>query len=188
MSLNQSSFEKSESQYRKSGRSRSSGLPIGSSGGRGDGGWESAPPTATSLSTSRRGSNATGNVEAIAVNATAVGTVEKRGQVESPLHGASSAAVPVRKAPSSQAPAITSDRKPPTIAAKDASKAFPLRFGSISPGFMNGMQVGTTHTHSHAFHANYMLVVFQLIIGKFLSLSVLYKDTCSYKLSTFELG
>lgn len=49
----------------------------------------------------------------------------------------------------------------------DASKAFPLRFGSISPGFMNGMQVGTTHTHSHAFHANYMLVVFNWLLASF---------------------
>ncbi|XP_020223620.1 eukaryotic translation initiation factor 4G [Cajanus cajan] len=49
---------------------------------------------------------------------------------------------PVPKAPTSQPPAMSSDPAAPTTPAKgDASKAFPFQFGSISPGFMNGMAI-----------------------------------------------
>ncbi|CAJ1779180.1 unnamed protein product [Sphenostylis stenocarpa] len=47
----------------------------------------------------------------------------------------------VPKAPTSQSPAMSSDPAAPTTPAKDASKAFPFQFGSISPGFMNGMAI-----------------------------------------------
>ncbi|KAF5469930.1 hypothetical protein F2P56_010487 [Juglans regia] len=48
------------------------------------------------------------------------------------------------KAPTSQSASVSSDLTAPATPAKspgDASKAFPFQFGSISPGFMNGMQV-----------------------------------------------
>ncbi|KAL2336934.1 hypothetical protein Fmac_011380 [Flemingia macrophylla] len=48
---------------------------------------------------------------------------------------------PVPKAPTSQPPAMTYDPAAPMTPAKDASKAFPFQFGSISPGFMNGMAI-----------------------------------------------
>ncbi|XP_042957906.1 eukaryotic translation initiation factor 4G-like isoform X2 [Carya illinoinensis] len=50
----------------------------------------------------------------------------------------------VPKAPTSQSASMSSDLTAPATPAKspgDASKAFPFQFGSISPGFMNGMQV-----------------------------------------------
>ncbi|XP_027927370.1 eukaryotic translation initiation factor 4G-like isoform X2 [Vigna unguiculata] len=47
----------------------------------------------------------------------------------------------VPKAPTSQPPSMSSDPAAPTTPAKDASKAFPFQFGSISPGFMNGMAI-----------------------------------------------
>ncbi|XP_058224937.1 eukaryotic translation initiation factor 4G-like isoform X1 [Rhododendron vialii] len=48
------------------------------------------------------------------------------------------------KAPSSQPAIVNSDSTPPATPAKpsgEASKSFPLQFGSISPGFVNGMQI-----------------------------------------------
>ncbi|XP_030966222.1 eukaryotic translation initiation factor 4G-like isoform X2 [Quercus lobata] len=52
---------------------------------------------------------------------------------------------PVPKAPTSQSSAMSSDPaaapKTPVKAPGDASKPYPFQFGSISPGFMNGMQV-----------------------------------------------
>ncbi|PPS02311.1 hypothetical protein GOBAR_AA18359 [Gossypium barbadense] len=49
---------------------------------------------------------------------------------------------PVSNAPTSQPAAISSDTSFPSTSEKeDASKAFSLQFGSITPGFMNGMQV-----------------------------------------------
>ncbi|KAK7399921.1 hypothetical protein VNO78_11118 [Psophocarpus tetragonolobus] len=50
----------------------------------------------------------------------------------------------VPKAPTSQPPAMNSDPAAPTTPSKaDASKAFLFQFGSISPGFMNGMAEAT---------------------------------------------
>ncbi|TKY66257.1 Eukaryotic translation initiation factor 4G [Spatholobus suberectus] len=48
---------------------------------------------------------------------------------------------PVPKAPTSQPSAMSSDPAAPPTPANDASKAFPFQFGSISPGFMNGMAI-----------------------------------------------
>ncbi|XP_022735134.1 eukaryotic translation initiation factor 4G-like [Durio zibethinus] len=60
--------------------------------------------------------------------------------VESPPTQRSTRAVP--KAPTSQSATMSSDSSSPTTAAKgDTSKAFSLQFGTISPGFMNGMQI-----------------------------------------------
>lgn len=50
----------------------------------------------------------------------------------------------VPKAPTSQSASMSSDSEAPTTPAKapgDASNPFAFQFGSISPGFMNGMQV-----------------------------------------------
>ncbi|KAM2695468.1 hypothetical protein EV1_039958 [Malus domestica] len=50
----------------------------------------------------------------------------------------------VPKPPTSQSASMTSDTRTPTTPAKppgDASKGFAFQFGSISPGFMNGMQI-----------------------------------------------
>ncbi|XVF33668.1 hypothetical protein REPUB_Repub17cG0187800 [Reevesia pubescens] len=60
--------------------------------------------------------------------------------VESPATQRSTRAVP--KSPTSQPATMSSDSSSPKPTAKgDASKAFSLQFGSISPGFMNGMQI-----------------------------------------------
>uniref|UniRef100_A0A6N2LPG3 MI domain-containing protein n=1 Tax=Salix viminalis TaxID=40686 RepID=A0A6N2LPG3_SALVM len=61
---------------------------------------------------------------------------------EAPAAQRSTGAVP--KAPPSQPAAISSENgasKTPAKAPVDSSKAFAFQFGSISPGFMNGMQV-----------------------------------------------
>ncbi|KAJ6709931.1 EUKARYOTIC TRANSLATION INITIATION FACTOR 4G-LIKE [Salix koriyanagi] len=61
---------------------------------------------------------------------------------EAPAAQRSTGAVP--KAPPSQPAAISSENgasKTPAKAPLDSSKAFAFQFGSISPGFMNGMQV-----------------------------------------------
>ncbi|MED6112357.1 hypothetical protein PIB30_060960 [Stylosanthes scabra] len=48
----------------------------------------------------------------------------------------------VPKAPTSQPPTLSSDSAASTTPDKgDASKAFPFQFGSISPGFVNGMSI-----------------------------------------------
>ncbi|GAB4844258.1 hypothetical protein Ancab_037622 [Ancistrocladus abbreviatus] len=51
---------------------------------------------------------------------------------------------PIPRAPSSQTSTMTSDSSLPATPAKapgDTGKGFSLQFGSISPGFMNGMQI-----------------------------------------------
>ncbi|XP_058752060.1 eukaryotic translation initiation factor 4G-like isoform X2 [Vicia villosa] len=47
----------------------------------------------------------------------------------------------VSKAPISQPPSVSSGSAAPTTPAKDASKAFPFQFGSLSPGVMNVMAI-----------------------------------------------
>ncbi|GMH22358.1 hypothetical protein Nepgr_024201 [Nepenthes gracilis] len=51
---------------------------------------------------------------------------------------------PIPRAPYSQAVAMNADSIAPTTPAKapgEAARGFPVQFGSISPGFMNGMQI-----------------------------------------------
>ncbi|CAN0921747.1 Eukaryotic translation initiation factor 4G [Linum grandiflorum] len=49
---------------------------------------------------------------------------------------------PAPKAPTSHSSSMAVDSSAPATPAKgDASKSFPFQFGSISPGFMNGMQI-----------------------------------------------
>ncbi|GAB4862004.1 hypothetical protein Ancab_037258 [Ancistrocladus abbreviatus] len=96
-------------------------------------------------------------------SATAVRAVQNGTHVQASLHGASDAPAaaraaaskqadtstqksnrPIPRAPSSQTSAMIPDSTGPTTPAKapgDAGKGFPLQFGSIIPGFMNGMQI-----------------------------------------------
>ncbi|KAK6240155.1 hypothetical protein QUC31_005624 [Theobroma cacao] len=177
MSFNQPRSDKSEQQYRKSGRSASSNQQRTSSGayGKGAGGGPAPSPplsSSSSLSSSRslkKSNNAQGGqsrVNSPAVNpsestsASAARNIQNGAHVLPQLQGASdapvasSAAKPVEspatqrstravpKAPTSQSATMSSDGSFPITPAKgDASKAFSLQFGSISPGFMNGMQI-----------------------------------------------
>ncbi|OMO69693.1 MIF4G-like, type 3 [Corchorus capsularis] len=177
MSFNQSRSDKSEQQYRKSGRSASSNQQRTSSGayGKGAGGGPAPSPSlssSSSLSSNRsfkKSNNAQGGqsrVNSPAVNssdssnASAARNIQNGAHVQPQLQGASDAPVAgsgakpvespatqrstraVPKAPTSQPAAMSSDGSFPTTPAKaDASKAFSLQFGSISPGFMNGMQI-----------------------------------------------
>uniref|UniRef100_A0A5B7AA43 Eukaryotic translation initiation factor 4G n=1 Tax=Davidia involucrata TaxID=16924 RepID=A0A5B7AA43_DAVIN len=178
MSLNQSRAEKGESlQYRKLGRSVSSGQPRTVSGGNGKGGGGTAPPSSISSSSSSLSSNrslkksynaqggqsrASGvSVNSDSNNASAARTVQNGAHLQPPLHGTSDAPVTgvavkptdisthkstraVPKAPSSHPATVSSDTTAPGTPAKapgDVSRSFPLQFGSISPGFMNGMQI-----------------------------------------------
>nr|DAD18288.1 TPA_asm: hypothetical protein HUJ06_019751 [Nelumbo nucifera] len=91
-------------------------------------------------------------------NASADRPVQNGACVQPPLHDApvssapskstdssisrSTRTAPVPKVPSSQTVASGgSDSNAPKTPAKDVSRTFPLQFGSISPGFMNGMQI-----------------------------------------------
>ncbi|GFY90375.1 eukaryotic translation initiation factor 4G [Actinidia rufa] len=88
-------------------------------------------------------------------------TLQNGSHLQPPVHGAADARVTgtvkpttdmatwknaqvVPKAPSSQPAAVSSDTTTPATPTKapgDASESFTLQFGSISPGFMNGMQI-----------------------------------------------
>ncbi|GMJ01434.1 hypothetical protein HRI_003812700 [Hibiscus trionum] len=173
MSFNQSRSDKSEQQYRKSGRSASSNQQRNSSGGYGKGGGGGGPAPSPSLSSSsassrsfKKSNNAQGGqsrVNSSAVNSTessnasATRNIKQNGAHAQPhLKGASdtpvtsSPANPVEshanqrstrsvpKAPTSQS---SESSIPATPTKGDASQAFSLQFGSISPGFMNGMQI-----------------------------------------------
>ncbi|GMI74099.1 eukaryotic translation initiation factor 4G, CUCUMOVIRUS MULTIPLICATION 2 [Hibiscus trionum] len=179
MSFNQSISDKSEQQYRKTGRSASSNQQRNSSGGYGKGAAGGPAPSPSLSSSSGYGSsrsfkksnNAQGGqsrVNSPAVNskessnASANRTIQNGAHVQPQFQGASdtpvtsSAAKPVEspanqrsaravpKAPTSQSAILSSDsgvRATSTKVPGDASQAFSLQFGSISPGFMNGMQV-----------------------------------------------
>ncbi|RWR80586.1 eukaryotic translation initiation factor 4G-like protein isoform X3 [Cinnamomum micranthum f. kanehirae] len=166
MSFNQSRAERSESLSRRHGRSGIYSQQQRSFAGGGG----AAPPTSPALSTnksfkksgtgqggqSRMGPTTTLSSESNVVVATTRATPNGV-RVQSQLHdvpvlGAgkpidsyvpkSSRALP--KAPSSQselASAAADSSTPGTPSKGDVSKSFPLQFGSISPGFMNGMQI-----------------------------------------------
>ncbi|KDP28894.1 hypothetical protein JCGZ_14665 [Jatropha curcas] len=172
MSFNQSRSDKSDTQYRKSGRSAGSNQQRTSSGayGKGGGGGPAPAPSSSSIPSNRsfkKSNNAQGgqsriNVPAANSSDSAPRTVQNGAHVQPPLHGASDAPVSignvkpnetptpqrgsraVPKVPTSQSASLSSETPLPTTPAKapgDASKAFPFQFGSISPGFMNGMQI-----------------------------------------------
>ncbi|KAE8729017.1 Eukaryotic translation initiation factor 4G, putative isoform 2 [Hibiscus syriacus] len=166
MSFNQSRFEKSEHQYRKSRRSKNFNQQRTSTGhcNKGAGGVP-APSPSLSSSSSNRSFKKTNNAQGAQSQATSPGVnssnVQNGAHVHPQLQGASdktiasSTANPVEsvttqrstravpKAPTSQLTTVNSDGSPmtPTKASGDASKVFSLQFGSISPGFMNGMQI-----------------------------------------------
>ncbi|XP_057998983.1 eukaryotic translation initiation factor 4G isoform X2 [Hevea brasiliensis] len=175
MSFNQSRSDKSETQYRKPGRSAGSNQQRTSSGAysKGGGGGPAHSPS-SSISSNRsfkKSNNVQGeqsrlNVPAVnssdSANASASRNVQNGAHAQLPLHGASVAPVSigtvkpnetpitqrssraVPKAPTSQSATLSSDTASPMTPAKapgDTSKAFPFQFGSISPGFMNGMQI-----------------------------------------------
>ncbi|KHG17175.1 Eukaryotic translation initiation factor 4G -like protein [Gossypium arboreum] len=169
--------DKSEQQYRKSGRSASFNQQRSSSGayGKGAGGVPAPSPSLSSSSSrsfkksnnaqggqSRGTSPAVNSSNANSGNAPSGHNVQNGAHVQSQLQGASDAAIAsgtakptesattqrstraVPKAPTSQPATMSSDSNNPTTPIKasgDASKAFSLQFGSISPGFMNGMQI-----------------------------------------------
>ncbi|KAE9611191.1 putative initiation factor eIF-4 gamma, MA3 [Lupinus albus] len=160
MSFNQSKSDKSEAVYRKSGRSGSFNQHRGSSASyvkAGDG------PANSSRSLNKKPNNAQGGqsrVNPTPVNSTEANAnrnIQNATHVRPQLHGAPNASVTTKlsessaaqrssvvvpKAPTSQlVPPISSDSAAPTTPAKDVSKAFPFQFGSISPGYMNGMAI-----------------------------------------------
>ncbi|XVE74154.1 hypothetical protein DITRI_Ditri11bG0176100 [Diplodiscus trichospermus] len=177
MSFNHSRSDRSEQQYRKSGRSASYNQQRTSSGAYGKGaGVVPAPSPSLSSSSSlssdrsfKKSNNAQGGQSRVnspavntseSTNASAVHNVHNGAHLQPLLQGASDASVgsgatkPVEspatqrstrgvpKAPTSQPATMSSDSSFPTTPAKnDASKAFPLQFGSISPGCMNVMQI-----------------------------------------------
>ncbi|XP_022770145.1 eukaryotic translation initiation factor 4G-like [Durio zibethinus] len=177
MSFTHSRSDRSEQQYRKSGRSASFNQQRTSSGsyGKGAGGGPAPSPSlssSSSLSSNRsfkKSNNSQGGQSRVnsrsvntseSVDASAARNIQNGAHVQPQLQGASNAPVgssaaklvespatqrstrAVPKAPTSQPATMSSDCSFPTTPAKgDASKAFSLQFGSISPGFMNGMQI-----------------------------------------------
>ncbi|XP_057510519.1 eukaryotic translation initiation factor 4G-like [Actinidia eriantha] len=170
MSHKQSRFERSDSsQYRKLGQSGGSTQARNFSGSRKGGG--TAPPPASSYLASNRSFNKSNNaqggqsrVTSVSLksdsnDASAAQTLHNGSHLQPSVHGAADAPVTgtvkpttdmatqknaqvVPKAPSSQPATVSSDTTAPATPTKgDASESFTLQFGSISPGFMNGMQI-----------------------------------------------
>ncbi|RZC02526.1 eukaryotic translation initiation factor 4G-like isoform X1 [Glycine soja] len=163
MSFNQSKSENNDAVYGKPGRSSSFNQQRGSYG-RGGG----TAPTSNSLSSSRsfnkKSNNAQGGQSRVNPpghstefnSASTARTINNGTHVQPQLHGASdgpgtkssessaahTSAGILPKAPTSLQPPLISDPVPPSSPAKgDASKAFPFQFGSIAPGFVNGMAI-----------------------------------------------
>ncbi|CAL0329514.1 unnamed protein product [Lupinus luteus] len=162
MSFNQSNSDKNEALYRKSERSATFNHHRGSYVNTASGGGSAS--LSSNRSFQKKSINAQGGqsrVNSTPVNsaeanrAPAARTVQNGTHVQPHPHGVPDASVTtnpsaaqrsstgVPKAPSSQrTPPMSSDSAAPTTPAKgDASKAFSFQFGSISPGFMNGMAI-----------------------------------------------
>ncbi|KAK7293248.1 hypothetical protein RJT34_16111 [Clitoria ternatea] len=169
--FNQSKSDKNDAVYRKSGRSAGFNQQRGSSGGaygKGGGGGAGPSPSLSYNRSFNKKSNNNAQGGQSRVNPTPVNSAESNStyaartvpngtHVQPQIHGGSDAPVAnttakpsesttaqrnprvVPKAPTSQP--VSSDPAAPTTPAKDASKAFPFQFGSISPGFMNGMAI-----------------------------------------------
>ncbi|CAL1388872.1 unnamed protein product [Linum trigynum] len=153
MSFNQSRSERSDTQFRKSGRSASFNQQRNNSGpphGKG-GGPAPSPANLSSTRSFRKPTNAHGGQSHNVQNGTrvqpplqghadATAAIEVARPTEAPVSQRSTRPVP--KAPTSQSSTLTPDSGTPATPVKgDASKSFPFQFGSISPGFMNGMQI-----------------------------------------------
>uniref|UniRef100_A0A5B7A8W8 Eukaryotic translation initiation factor 4G n=1 Tax=Davidia involucrata TaxID=16924 RepID=A0A5B7A8W8_DAVIN len=160
-----------QSQYKKLGRSASSAQPRNFADGSRKGGGTAPPLSSSSINSSssslssnrslKKSNNAQGGQYRVSVNAPAARTVQNGAHLQPPLHGASDAPVTgvtgkptdtstqkstraVPKAPSSHPATVSSDTTMPSTPAKapgDVSRSFPFQFGSISPGYMNGMQI-----------------------------------------------
>ncbi|CAL0305964.1 unnamed protein product [Lupinus luteus] len=143
---------------------RHSYVKPGAGGGAGGG---SASSISSTRSFNKKSNNAQGGqsrANPTPVNSTeanydpAAGTIQNGSHVQPQLHGAPATSVTSKPSESSAAQrsseavpkASTSQPPPPmssgaanpsTPAKGDASKAFPFQFGSISPGFMNGMAI-----------------------------------------------
>ncbi|PON58867.1 26S proteasome regulatory complex, non-ATPase subcomplex, Rpn1 subunit [Parasponia andersonii] len=171
MSYQQSRSDKSETQYRKSGRSVSSNQQRGTSGayGKGSGGPAPSPSLSSNRSFKKSNHNAQGGQSRASVptvnssdsNASTPRGVQNGAHVQQQLHGADApvtipaakqAETPapqrsfrgVPKAPTSQYAPVSSESTAttnPTKVPDDGSKVVTFQFGSISPGFMNGMQI-----------------------------------------------
>ncbi|CAK8541348.1 unnamed protein product [Lathyrus sativus] len=172
MSFNQSKSDKSDTAYRRSGRSASFNQQRGSTGGSyvksGTGG--AAPSVSSSGSFNKKSNNhaqggpsrvnPTPATSTVPNYASAVRATPNGSHVQQPhFHGGSDASVTnatakpsessavqrstevVSKAPISQPPSVSSGSAAPATPAKDASKAFPFQFGSLSPGVMNVMAI-----------------------------------------------
>ncbi|KAK7339223.1 hypothetical protein VNO77_19878 [Canavalia gladiata] len=138
--------------------------------GKGGGGGAVPSPSLSSIRSFNKKSNNNAQGGQSRVNPTPVNSAESNStyaarivpngtHVQPQIHGGSDASVPnatakpsesstaqrgtrvVPKAPTSQPTSVSSDLAAPTTPAKDGSKAFPFQFGSISPGFMNGMAI-----------------------------------------------
>ncbi|KAL9243458.1 hypothetical protein vseg_017343 [Gypsophila vaccaria] len=169
MSLNQTRFPKNVPQFHKPGAGRSSHSPAGhprpfGGGGRGRPAPSSTPtPTPPFSSTSTRsykvndahGAHSRPNAPPTVIPPPSLDTAAAPPPLLPPSQGVSSAPPPagnarpaektgrpLPRAPSSQPPSSNSDSTLPSTPNKGAgAKGFSLQFGSLSPGFMNGMQV-----------------------------------------------
>ncbi|XP_004514194.1 eukaryotic translation initiation factor 4G-like isoform X2 [Cicer arietinum] len=165
MSFNQSITEKNDAVYKKSGRSSSFNQQRGSLGAYGRGGGGGAAPSINSSKSFNKKSTHGGQyrVNLSPVNsselnsASAAQTIHNGTHVQPQLHGGaydrpvtkSSESTAAQRSPravkkelTSQPPSVSTDMTTPTSPAKgDASKAFPVQFGSIVPSFINGVAI-----------------------------------------------
>ncbi|XP_054780323.1 eukaryotic translation initiation factor 4G isoform X3 [Prosopis cineraria] len=168
MSFNQSRSDKSDNHHRKSGRSGSFNQQRGSSGTyvKGVGGGPapspvitsgSSPPSDRSFKRSDYPHGGQSRVNPPPVNSAESNSASTGGTIPNGAHTQQSPAAKlselssvqkstrvVPKAPTPRPATVSSDTAAPTTPAKapgDSSKPFAVQFGSISPGFMNGISV-----------------------------------------------
>ncbi|KAL2251251.1 UNVERIFIED_CONTAM: Eukaryotic translation initiation factor 4G [Sesamum indicum] len=171
MSHNQSRSERSEStQYRKTGRSNQQAQFPGGVSTKGGGGASSAPSSQASRSFKKYNNNAQGgqtrarspNVDldsethavhqqhpthvvadapVTSVSSDVKLTDTPTQKITGAVPGASLSNVSAAAPTSNVSVASSESGTPATHGKGDASKSFPLQFGSISPGFMKGVQI-----------------------------------------------
>ncbi|KAG9440334.1 hypothetical protein H6P81_020499 [Aristolochia fimbriata] len=171
MSLNQSRLDRSDTQPRKPGRPSNSSYQRSFSGAGGKGGGAAtAPPTSGSssafFSSNRSFKKSGNNGQGGQLKAPPPGTRSEQNAVtltmQNGSHGQSSfrgqepasvadkpTATPAfkssqtipRAAAAQSTSGLNDTQLPKTPSKGDGSKGFPLQFGSISPGFVNGMQI-----------------------------------------------
>ncbi|KAL0308698.1 UNVERIFIED_CONTAM: Eukaryotic translation initiation factor 4G [Sesamum radiatum] len=171
MSQNQSRSERSEStQYRKTGRSNQQAQFPGGVSTKGGGGASSAPSSQASRSFKKYNNNAQGGQSRARSPNVDLDSGTHAVQQQQPTHrvadapvtsissyvkltdtpnqnitgvvpGASLSNVSAAAPTSNVSVASSESGTPATHGKGDASKSFPLQFGSISPGFMKGVQI-----------------------------------------------